>query len=142
MSVFFFTSYTSPDDGGNVVEESPTPIVSKAIEKLKDIEEQLNSAINGDEINIVSGDDEDDDSGSGSGSGDSGSGINVISESTDPPTTDSGNSLDEPGSDVNVLGGGVGGAKAGPKKNSASQPVVGVWLFCSAVLLLCSTLIP
>lgn len=128
-----FTSYTSPDDGGNDVEDDPTPTSTRAIEKLKDIVDQLEAAINGDEIiNVISGDG----SASGeSGSGESGDGGNVIPEITDEPPT-SENDIDENEDDENVQGGGVGQPKAGLKKNSASRHVMGAWLLCSAIWVL------
>lgn len=143
-------SYSSPDDGENAIEENQAPSVLKASEKLKNIvkmiEEYSNAAVYGDEINIVTTDNEDDDesgSGSGDGSGGSGgSGTNEIPIDTDAPPIDPINGVDDLDNDDNVVGGGVGGNTQGQSRNSASQTVVGAWLFYSAILLLCSSLVP
>lgn len=147
---FLFQSYSSPDDGENAIEENQAPSVLKASEKLKNIvkmiEEYSNAAVYGDEINIVTTDNEDDDesgSGSGDGSGSSGgSGTNEIPIDADATPTDPINGVDNLDNDDNVVGGGVGGNTQGQSRNSASQTVVGAWLFYSAILLLCSSLVP
>lgn len=144
-------SYSHPVDGRNAIEENPTPSVVKAIEKLKSIEKMIeeysNAAVYGDDINIINTDDEDDEdesgSGSGDGSGGSASGSNEIPISTDAPTTDPINGIGDPDND-DMIGGGVGvgeNPQAG-SRNSASQTVLGAWLFYSAILLLCSSLVP
>lgn len=142
-------SYSSPANRGNAMEENPTPSVIKAIEKLKSIEKMIeeysNAATYGDEINIVTTDDEDDDesgSGSGEGSASSGSGTNEIPIGTDPPTTVPINGVGNPDDDENMMGGGVGESPQKGSRNSASQTVLGACLFCSAILLLCSSLVP
>ena len=133
-----FTSYTSPDDGGNNVEGDPTAIVTKAIAKLKELEDQLVAAKDGDVVNIIDNDDDDDDeegsSGSGSGSGDSGD--NAIPENKEEPST-SENDIEDKEEDENTLGGGVGGQpNAELKKNSASQHAMREWLLCSLIWVL------
>ncbi|PFX26800.1 Glypican-1 [Stylophora pistillata] len=144
-------SYSHPVDGRNAVEENPTPSVVKAIEKLKSIEKMIeeysNAAVYGDDINIITTDDEDDEdesgSGSGDGSGGSASGSNEIPISTDAPTPDPINGIGDPDND-DMIGGGVGvgeNPQAG-SRNSASQTVLGAWFFYSAILLLCSSLVP
>lgn len=128
-----FTSYTSPDDGGNNVEDDPTLIVTKAIAKLKEIEDQLVAAKDGDVINVIDNDDDDDEegsSGSGSGSGSGESGDNMIPENTEKPRT-SENDVDDKKEDDNTLGGGVPGQPNAGLKNSASRHVTGAWLLCS-----------
>lgn len=109
------------------------------------IEEYSNAAVYGDDINIITTDDEDDDesgSGSGDGSGGSASGSNEIPTSTDAPTTDPINGVGDPDNDENMMGGGVGEDPQAGSRNFASQTVLGAWLFYSAILLLCSSLVP
>lgn len=137
----FFASYTSPDDGGNNVEGDPTVIVTKAIAKLKELEDQLIAAKDGDDVvNVIDNDDDDDDdeegsSGSGSGSGSGESGENVIPDNTETPVT-SENDVDDKKEDENVMGGGLGQPSAGQKENSASRHALGEWLLCSLIWVL------
>lgn len=132
-----FTSYTSPDDGGNNIEGDPTTIVTKAIAKLKELEDQLVAAKDGDVVNVIDNDDDDDEEGSsGSGSGSGESGENVIPENTEKPST-SENDIDDKKENENTLGGGVGGQpNAGSQENSASQHAMGEWLLCSLIWVL------
>lgn len=136
-----FASYTSPDDGGNNVEGDPTVIVTKAIAKLKELEDQLIAAKDGDDVvNVIDNDDDDDDdeegsSGSGSGSGSGESGENVIPDNTETPVT-SENDVDDKKEDENVMGGGLGQPSAGQKENSASRHALGEWLLCSLIWVL------
>ena len=134
-----YTSYTSPDDGGNNVEGDPTAIVTKAIAKLKELEDQLIAAKDGDDVvNVIDNDDDDDEegsSGSGSGSGSGESGENVIPDYTEKPIT-SENDVDDKKEDENVMGGGLGQPNAGAKENSASQHAMGEWLLCSLICVL------
>lgn len=107
------------------------------MEKLKEIVEQLDAAINGDEINVIVTDDDDDDegsSGSGSGSGESGDG-NEIPENTEKPFT-SDNGIDDFEEDDNTLGGGVNEQPNVGLKNSATRHVTGAWLLCSILWVL------
>lgn len=130
MTPLYTFSYTSPEDGGNDITEDIKREVRQAIVKLKDITDQLNAAINGEEIidNDVSG------SGSGSASGSGGSGVNEITEMTENPVTDNPDTnvivADDPESD-NGLGGGVGKPSPGKRRNIASQHHAEVWLLVS-----------
>ena len=132
-----FTSYTSPDDGGNNIEGNPTAIVTKAIAKLKELEEQLGAAKEGDVVNVIDNDDDDDEEGSsGSGSGSGESGVNEIPENTEKPSP-SENDIDDKKEDENTLGGGVGRKpNAGSQGNSASRYAMGEWLLCSLIWML------
>ena len=119
------------------MEDHLTPTVTRAIDRLKEIVGQLDSAINGDEINVIVTDDEDDEegsSGSGSGSGESGD-ENEITENTEKPFT-SDNGIDDFEEDDNTLGGGVNEQPKAELKNSASRHVTGAWLLCSTMWVL------
>lgn len=118
------------------MEDDPSPTVTRAIDKLREIVEQLDAAMNGDEItNFVSGDDESG-SASGSGSGESGGGNEIPDEYTEKPNT-SDNGIGEDDENDNTVGGGVNEQpNAGLKKNSASRHVTGAWLLCSTMWVL------
>lgn len=138
MNLFLiFTSYKSPDDGGNNVEGDPTAIVSKAIAKLKELEDQLVAAKDGEMVNVIDNDDDDDEEGSsGSGSGSGESGDNQIPENTETPST-SDNDIDNREENDNTLGGGIGEQpNAGLKKNTASRHAMADWLLCSLIWVL------
>ena len=131
MTLLHIYSYTSPGDGGNDITEDIKQEVRQAIVKLKEITDQLNAAINGEEIidNDVSGSG----SGSGSASGDEGSGINEITEMPENSVTDNpgANLVDDEEASDNVFGGGVGKPSPGKRRNIASQHHAEVWLLVS-----------
>lgn len=132
MTPLYTFSYTSPEDGGNDITEDIKREVRQAIVKLKDITDQLNAAINGEEIidNDVSGSA----SGSGSGSGDEGSGVNEITEMTENSVTDNPDTnviVDDEEVSDNVFGGGVGKPSPGKRRNIASHHHAEVWLLVS-----------
>ena len=108
--------------------------MTRAIDKLREIVEQLDAAINGDEINVIVSGDGSGSSGSGSGSGESGD--NEIPDITDKPVT-SDNDIDDDNENDNTMGGGVKEQpNSGLKKNSASRHVTGAWLLCSTMWVL------
>ena len=132
MTPLHIYSYTSPGDGGHDITEDIKREVHQAIVKLKEITDQLNAAINGEEIidNDVSG------SGSASGSsgsGDEGSGINEITEMPENSVTDNPgtNEVDDEEANDNMFGGGVGKPSPGKRRNIASQHHAEVWLLVS-----------
>ena len=143
MHIPIFISYTSPNDGGNDIEDDHKPMVQRAIDKLKEVVVQLKTAIDGDEVidnNFGSGDSEGS-SGSGSGSGDEeSSGENTIPDNVDKPTTDSENEIDENDDNENAFAGGVAKPSPGSRGNSSSRHHVGVWLFVSTLWVLLATL--
>lgn len=111
--------------------------MTKAIAKLKELEDQLGAAKDGDVVNIIDNDDDDDEEGSsGSGSGSGESGVNEIPEITEKPTT-SPNDIDDEKEDENTVGGGFGRKpNAGSQGNSASRHAMGEWLLCSLIWML------
>ena len=121
------------------MEGDPTAIVTKAIVRLKELEDQLIAAKDGDDVvNVIDNDDDDDEegsSGSGSGSGSGESGENEIPDNTERPIT-SENDVDDKKEDENVVGGGLGQPSAGAKVNSASRHAMGEWLFYSLLCVL------
>lgn len=111
--------------------------MSKAIAKLKELEDQLVAAKDGEMVNVIDNDDDDDEEGSsGSGSGSGESGDNQIPENTETPST-SDNDIDNREENGNTLGGGVGEQpNAGLKKNTASRHAMVDWLLCSLIWVL------
>lgn len=137
----YSTSYTSPNDGGNNIEDSLKPAVQQAIDRLKEVVFQLNAALNGDEIITASSGDDEDDSGSGSGSGSGVSGDNEITEDPEETTTGPNNEIDDMSETDDVMSGGINRPNQRARGNSASCNHLEVLLIISSLFAFLTTLI-
>ena len=112
-------------------------MIQGAIDRLKEMVNQLKSAMEGEEVNMIPPVDESGDgsSDSGSGSGETSGDNNIISEYTVEPSSPQDNVID----DESEQEGGVGKPNARPK-NSALQHVAELWLLSTTLFVLLSTL--